>query len=127
MAYQYAIDPDAGIVEVTVTGVETTADSAERMRLIISNKDWRPGLGVVVDLRGVERIEGDFRQALGLIDAHKAVQEQIGASRIALVAGSKGVFGVGRMWQTLSDNLPYAVQVFEDLDEARAWVRTGAR
>ena len=48
--------------------------------------------------------------------------DQLGDYKLAIVTGADVVFGTARMYQTMTDDQLDRVQVFRDMDEARAWL-----
>ena len=43
-------------------------------------------------------------------------------ARRAFVTGSDFAFGMARMYQTLADDLPSEIRVFDDMSEALEWL-----
>ena len=61
-----------------------------------------------------------------MVDHDAKQSSTLDGYKLAIVAGDDAVFGMARMYQTLTEaNLPH-VAVFRDLDAAARWLGVGA-
>ena len=92
----------------------------------LAHPNFRPGMGLVHDRRGLRLPEGpatrEVGMALGFVRSRAA---RIGKARWAIVVADPANFGVGRMAQMMAEGTGLTIGVFRDLAEAEAWVRQG--
>ena len=120
MPISYRIDPDARLVRTVATGVLTDAELLEHKEQLAADPAFEAGMHQISDVRGVERLEVSavgVRSFVSNDDRHAA---RFAGHRMAIVANSDVVFGMARMYQTMSR---VKVGVFRDMHEALAFVR----
>ena len=122
MAYKYTIDCENRIVLIEISGIDTKEDIFERITKITGEPDWSPGFGVFMDMRRVEKLEVNFDDSFEITRFHKLISQIILNCKIALICQHAHVFGIGRMWQSLSETLEIEFEIFEDTDLAKEWI-----
>jgi len=123
MPITYRIDPQSHLVMTVATGVLTDAELLDHKRRLAADPAFEPGMGQLSDIRGVEQLEVT-PQGVRQFVAHDRVHAgQLEGHRLAIVAPQDLVFGMARMYQTLTDA---NVGVFRDVAEALAFLGRSA-
>jgi RecA-family ATPase len=87
------------------------------------NSTDRLALNDIWDVRGAKVDKALNSEAIELIVQHiKKLHADVYHKRSALVIDSKVALGMTRMFQILSDDLPYESQAFEDIQAAKDWI-----
>jgi hypothetical protein len=118
----YLIDPARQIVRTTATGTLTDDDIMDMKRRLATDAAFRPGMRELADVRAVTELQVTslgVRRMLAL-DAEQTAREA--GHRLAIVACQDEVFGMARMYETLSTDDPPPVGVFRTYAEAAAWL-----
>lgn len=121
MAIDITHDKDKDILVVTVIGELSLASLKAAAQQIISSDEYAANIAALWDLRQMDtsNINQDFFK--NLIALREKRTEREGA-KLALVANSDLKFGLSRMYEMLSDDLPQSMHVFRTIDEARNWL-----
>lgn len=81
-----------------------------------------PGGRVVLDLRRVESVEATSDEIRHLSLRRPVVTQHGKPFRFAIVAPTDDLYGLSRMYQTLTSDLFFEVGVFRGMNEAKAWL-----
>lgn len=128
MKWSVELSSDGRYVLVVTSGRFDPSSHRAMTRDILSRAYWRPGRDVIFDHRQADFTGASFPAMLEARDTHKDNDERIGDGKAAIVVKSLADFGVGRMFQSLSENQVRAdVQLFQDYDAAVAWIEGGDR
>jgi hypothetical protein len=115
------------LVICRLSGVATVEGCAALMRTVVSQPQFRSGVGVITDQTNVDvsaLMAADIEQIADL----NAQFADAAAVRSAIVVGpnSPTRYGLGRMFEAHTDSQANAtVRLFETLDEAMAWLTEG--
>ncbi|MGD0165968.1 MAG: hypothetical protein ABSC51_01575 [Gaiellaceae bacterium] len=110
-----------------VSGVSTVEGCEAIMRAVISEPQYRPGIGVITVETGVDvsaLTAADIEQIANL----NAQFAHVPAVRSAVVVGphSPTRYGLARMFEAYTESQENTeVEVFETLGEAMAWINEG--
>jgi hypothetical protein len=120
MPFSYAVYIEHRLVISTGLGLVTWEEIKTRQDQTKTDPDFNPEFNQIVDLRAVTGLDmtGDHVRLLARRKIFSA------ASKRAFVAISPAIFGVGRMWEILtemSDN-PSQIRLFYDLPSALKWL-----
>jgi len=118
MAITYCIDSAEGLVHSVFTGVVNLNDFDQYFQTLRNNRTFRPDYAGLCDWRQLENITVDYRNMYILATA---CPWGSGSSR-AIVVSSPVVLGISRMYQSLSGDAHGRIQIFQDIDAARAWL-----
>jgi len=114
---------DGQSVTITTSGRVTVEAMDSWVQTVLDDSRYRPDLRILLDDRASESAHltvGDVRRRVDLLERDS---ERFGQPRIACVVNTKVDFGVSRMTQSLSEGRWHGVtRVFEDIDDARAWL-----
>lgn len=87
------------------------------------NSPERLTLNDIWDVRGAEADKDLNSESIELIIQHiNKLHSGVYHKRSAFIIDSKVALGMTRMFQILSDELPYESQAFEDVQTAKDWV-----
>ena len=118
MPASYRIDTERRTVFSRATGVLTDGDLLEHQRQLGNDPDFRPDHDQLFDFRGVTRLATSSAVVYALAEANP-----FGAgSRRAVTAPSDVVFGVARMFETLTSGSAHVLRLFRDHDAAMRWL-----
>lgn len=79
------------------------------------------GVGLYVDLSGCPSTL-EFKEEFRIVDYIRAHLPLMSGSKWAFVIDSLLVYGLARMGQILTSDLPFQYSVFKDPDDAMAWL-----
>jgi len=80
---------------------------------------FEPELDVLVDLRNVRNLNMDAVTMRQIVDTEK----QMGYKRrVALVTSREEIYGLARMFQTMTEDLKSEFRVFDDYFNSLAWL-----
>lgn len=91
---------------------------------VLETPGFDKGFAFLVDRREVAAPSAEFVQKTTFYAQSNIAK--LDGSRWALVVTSPASYGMGRMWQTLTNDLPIEIRLFEDIGTAELWLRTGA-
>jgi len=122
VSYTIDIDRERQLVRFVGCGLL----SRDEFLRCVSDAASRPGFedhfGHLVDLRAVDELEatmGDFSER---VDADARLVEGWPSVRVALVCSSDLMYGISRMYQSLSNVANVDVEIFREIDEAERWL-----
>ena len=120
MPVQYKYIPDEKYLLVNISGIlewEQLKIAAEK---ITTSKEFPTDVDTLYDLTEMDfsNITAEFEEKL----IHFRKQLDRGDAKIACVVSSDVGFGMGRMYEVLSDKLPQQVRIFKKQEEAQHWL-----
>lgn len=120
MPFTYVVYKDRSLVISTGSDRVTWEEIRIRQDQTKTDPDFNPEFNQIVDLRAVTGIDMTSEQARGL--AQRMIFSS--TSKRAFVAGEPAVFGMGRMWQILSElsGNQSRIRIFSDLSSALEWL-----
>jgi hypothetical protein len=118
---QWGGDPEDLLV--TASGIATVEDFVP-LKTAIADPRWRPPMRVLLDFRQVDwsrMSAADVERRVGLLVQNT---DRIGRCYTAVAVTRDLDYGMVRMQQALSERrVPYELEVFRSVDEARGWLR----
>ena len=117
----FEIDLARRIRRQVFRGVITEAILFSAYNDLISQPDFDPTMADLADMTQVERLEISTKAVRQLVSMFEAPELQ-SDSKLAIVAASDHVFGMARMYETLSSHTSEHIRVFRDMAEAEAWL-----
>jgi hypothetical protein len=120
MSYRYTIDEKAALVAIQVEGVGTYEESAAILNDVAANPAHRPDFALLIDAMAYDYAPSleDARRFRELFRRIKASFR--GPIGVAVPAGVR--FGSARMVAQLLELLGLEIDIFSDLESARAWI-----
>lgn len=123
MAIDYRIDEE-GIVWIRAIGKAPPEDYRELLRRLESDPVARPEMPRICDYRKVEvSLNRDQMHEVAELARHAG--RHIWGSRTAVLVSDDAAYGMTRMFQVLVEDTGQPFEVFRDVDEALAWIRSG--
>ncbi len=118
----YQIDEDNGLVQIVAEGKFTDSEMLDISHQLFCDKNFSIGLDQLIDLRkvtsfcvttkGIEQLIAHERQGSG--------SKRYG--KLAIIAPSDIAFGTARMYQSLSSDETFMIQVFRNVGKANEWL-----
>ena len=103
-------------------------DEALFLSDIFTSSYWRPGLGVLIDYRGLDISDLDSGDLTAITVIFQSVRKRVESSRMALLCDSDLLFEVGKHFgMMLAPKLENSVVVFRDEAAAVAWLAAGQK
>jgi hypothetical protein len=119
MIIDWHIDETRGLVFLRYSGTPRFTVWAGAMRAVFAHPSYRPGLGFVADIDACAPPDTPYiLRCIQFVSEHAA---QIGDARWANVTTNPAHYGMTRVSQARSADLPSTVEVFRTMDEAIAW------
>jgi len=124
MSVEYTYDEENNILYTRFFGVVVDKDLRDQGDAVAADPRIKPGVRELVDLSGVEEIQGSSSSLEHNIQIDCANSEKLAGMRTAIVAGTDLLFGFSRMYQAFSElrESPLTVEVFRTVEEAREWL-----
>jgi hypothetical protein len=117
---QSAIDVTARIVRIAVEGDPPFDEFRDTLLATFDDTRYRPGFGFLVDRRQAAAPSAEYvRRITDFLRGH---QREMAGGRVAVVIASLATYGMGRMAQTIGEDLPALLELFTDLQKAEAWL-----
>jgi hypothetical protein len=113
-------------LETHVVCLRTSGEVSPRvaqttLTALFKNPEFRPGMAIVWDLRrgGLKLFtEESIRATVEFVAQRLATR---GHGKGALVVSQQVDYGIGRMFEAYTDQVPAELRVFRDFDEAMGW------
>jgi len=121
MTIRYQVDLSIGRITTRAFGEVTIEEALEHFDEISADPRYEPGLDVLLDLVDCK--------SLPMADKVRVASERVAADssslrfgRMAIVVPSDALFGMLRMFHTLSETAFNDAQIFRDRDQALQWL-----
>jgi hypothetical protein len=122
MPISYVIDKLHMLVRTTATGTLTERDLLEHKRKLMNDPHFEAGMRELSDVRGVEDLHVTPKGVLSMMQIDEKHSSKLRSFKLAILVSQDFVFGMARMYQSLTEkNIPY-VGVFKDYQEALQWL-----
>lgn len=125
MPIEVRVDARLGLVRIEASGELTLQDLLDGIAPMVSDPSFERDMPQLVDLGRVEHTELAAEQLQALVESFAKESPRIGSPRVGVYAPKPLLFGVSRMYESLSERLPITFRVFRDRAEAEAWLREG--
>lgn len=122
MPITYSIDNKRGVVLTTASGVLTDDELLNHKRQVTSDPNFKPGLVELSDIREITELTVTTEGIRGFVRQDAADAERLEDFKLAIVASEDVVFGMGRMYQTMTGGNFSNVRIFRHMDEAKEWL-----
>ena len=98
-------------------------DEAEFLSAIFTGPHWQPGLGVLIDYRGLEVTDLTEADLSAIRVIFQSVRKRLEASKLALLCDTDALFALGTHFgELLASKLENRVVVFRDENAAIDWL-----
>ena len=124
MPLVYDIEESTGFVVINAIKRIGTDEYIETWKTAVADDRAPRCPRILVDLTGVE-IHRTGHEVRAAAAGSKRFFESIAGGRLALVATQQVSFGIARMYDALVQAEGFELQIFRDVDTARAWLAEG--
>jgi len=115
--------PD-GPIQLTASGAITGKEILQALQELLTDPDFKTNMDVLWDFRAVTTRNIDTQEIKDLVTFIRANQTKRGSDyRVALVVSQDLHYGLARMYEAYSQDLPAQIKIFGKLDEAIAWLK----
>ena len=122
MPISYSIDRDLGVVFTTSTGRLTDDDILENKRKLTADPEYSSQLVELSDVRSVTELAVTPEGVARMVSKDAEDADKLDGYKLAIVVSKEVAFGLGRMYETMTqENMP-GVGIFRDMNEAREWL-----
>jgi hypothetical protein len=124
MTYALRYEPQAQILFATLYLIPTLPESLGILAHITSAPDYPADVSILWDVRAIDARTFNANVFRQFIDARRRFPAR-GRARIAILVDSDFAYGMGRMYEMLSEvsDLPQAVRIFRHSTEAEQWLK----
>ncbi len=121
MTIQYQIDRSIRRITTRVFAEVTIEEVLEHFDELSADPSYEPELDVLLDLVDCKTLPDadEIRSAAGRVTADRS---SLRFGRLAVVVASDALFGMLRMFHTLSETAFTDAQIFRDRDQALRWL-----
>lgn len=124
MGYAYQILPEENLVMNTISGVFTFKDYLALMEAILEDGRFERSMNMFWDFRNSSLKAFSNRDIEGIRNYILANKERRGENyHVAFLVNKSIDYGLSRMYQIISEDLPVTFQVFYDEHKALDWIR----
>ena len=122
MPYRVDFDQNKGVIYFEATDIFTGEDLFKATLEIIDHPDFDPQLNLLADLDPIKSFRISANDVRNLVDFYQTIKGRIGYGKYAIVTRSNLIYGMARMYQILTDRMPFEVRVFREMMAAREWL-----
>ena len=128
MRFEVEVDEELNCLRVRASGKVDAAGVRASTLGVVEHPRWRTGMGVLADYRAVDGVHLRTSEIRELAELMRPFAERLGEGPLALVLGSRVMFGLARMWTAYASiRFAMKVQVFHEVDAAGAWLAEHGR
>lgn len=120
MPIQFSHNKSQNFLTIKIEGTLSWDDLKNAALNLTSSSQYPANIDTLYDLRDMDfsNIDAEFEN--NIIEFRKSLDR--GDARIACVVSSELGFGMGRMYEMLSEQLPQQTRVFRSIEEAEDWL-----
>lgn len=120
MALQYTYDAENKFLLIKISGALIWDELKQLAFEIASSSEFPSTVNTLYDMREMDfsNVTAEFEEKV--IAFRKQLKR--GDAKIACLVSSDVGFGMGRMYEVLSEGLPQQVRVFKNHEEAQSWL-----
>ena len=122
MPIRYDIDHQNRLVLTVASGVLTDSELLEHKRKLSRDQEFEAGMAELSDVRGVDQLDVTPEGVRTFVAQDAKDAARFRDYKLAIVASEDLVFGMARMYQTLTANNNSNVAVLRSIAQARAWL-----
>jgi hypothetical protein len=124
--FAFDIDSVNGIVTVVPSSVPTPDDYTAVLEAIARHPDFRPGLHILSDRRGLRGTPPTINALRWVVSRVAAVMTAAWpGARVAVLVENDATFGTFRVAEVHFEDKGVALRVFRHEDAAKRWLTTG--
>ncbi len=122
MPLEYRIDSGQRFAYVKGVGKVTAEDIMTEGARMFAESEWANGFNILCDYREITDFNLKTEDIRRIISQDRDNELLFDQSKCAIVAVSSLVFGLSRMWETLSENTKIETTVFKNIEASLKWL-----
>jgi hypothetical protein len=125
MQYSIIFDDLNNYFFINTTGTFNVDIFSKLAKDLLTHPKWVTGSNCIFDYRNTDFIKTSTNELLSATNMHKRNNDIIGHGKSAFVMKDIANFGIGRMYQSLTEgNVDTSFYIFTDINKAIDWVMT---
>ncbi len=125
MAVEYQYDSNKEILYITIRSYIEIQDIENTLAYIMNSSECPPDVKTLWDIRPASLENINMAEQEKAINIRKKFPQR-GKAKIAVVADNDLAFGLARMYEQVSAELPQKMQVFKNIKSAEKWLLDGS-
>ncbi len=123
MIYSLRYEPQSSLLFATLYQIPTLQESIHILKQITSSADYPANVSILWDVRAVDACQCNAEVLRHFIDARQRFPQR-GRACIAILVDSDLAYGLGRMYEMLSEasDLPQIIRIFRQSEAAEQWL-----
>ena len=122
MPITYRIDKNLGVVFSAATGILTDTSLLRHKDRVVNDPDFSEGFVELADMRAMERFVLVPESIESFAAKDKALSDRLKDYRLAIVVTGEYLYGVALQYRALTKPTVPGVEVFREMEKARAWL-----
>jgi len=122
MCHIIKIDKDLRMAQVKAWGRVTGRELKNIFIETVNHQDWTADFNMLCDYNKILNFDVTPDDIYKIIEWQESIDAMIGDGRCAVIASRDLVYGMSRMWQTLSSGRSQKVCVFRQMNDAVFWL-----
>ncbi len=122
MPLKYRIVPALKIAYVRGAGTVTANEIMIEGAKMLAENEWVNGYHILCDYREITDFNLMIEDLNRIVSQDQENELLFDQSKCAIVAGSDFVFGISRMWETLSEYTKVKTMVFKNIKDSLCWL-----
>jgi hypothetical protein len=123
MKITHHIKAPNGPIKLTASGSVMAVDIIEGLKKVMEDPAFKPGMDILWDFRDVRSEISKADQIREIVSYIRTNQDRRGGNyRVALVVTRDIDFGLARMYEAYSQELPFEIRIFKNLNDAENWL-----
>lgn len=122
MPIRYKIIPDRKVTYIKAWGKIKIDEIIMAGARMFADTKWENGFNILFDYREITECDAGYKDVLKLVHQDKKHEMLFDKCKCAIVAKSDLVFGLTRMWDTLSDGSNLKKKIFREIHDAERWL-----
>jgi len=114
-------DESKEILTCYCQGPVFVAEFKATIALIVSSKEYSPSVNMLWDVQDADPASFDISLAGQIVSIRQHYPER-GNAKLAIVASDDLHFGLSRMYESMSDDMPQDIHVFRTVADAEQWL-----
>ncbi|MGD9158494.1 MAG: hypothetical protein PVG39_08820 [Desulfobacteraceae bacterium] len=115
-------DQNRKMLNITVSGISDFNEFSSTLETITNSTDYPPNVRAVWDIRKADFSFANFQLVREVVKIRRSFKKR-DHCRSALIVSGNLQYGLGRMFEMLSDGkIPHQFMVFRDYEEGEQWL-----
>ncbi|MBN1797560.1 MAG: STAS/SEC14 domain-containing protein [Spirochaetales bacterium] len=121
MPIDISLDIENDIITRTVRGLVSTEELVKSIETVLNHPDFHPGMKSLTDLsQATHHTDSEDIQKIAMLISQNI--KKIKGGKAAAVVSKKISFGMMRMLQNYTSGIPFEIEIFYNIEEAKKWL-----